>query len=131
MDFQISNLRQWDDLPLVLTTSEVAEVLRLQRRTVTRMLVAGRLRGVKTGKDWRVARVEVERFMNVTREQAGPVAATNQQTGDELTLAEVDAETWANDPMTKLIGAFAGGPADLSSRHHEYYAEALAAEAGA
>ena len=82
------------------------------------MLVAGRLRGVKTGKDWQVARVEVERFMNVTREQAGPVAATNQQTGDELTLAEVDAETWAtyHDEVDRRLCGWPGRSQQPSSR---------------
>jgi excisionase family DNA binding protein len=122
-----SQAAQWSDLPLVLTTTEVAGVLRLQRQTVTRMLVAGRLAGIKAGKDWRIARVEVERFMGLPHEQPSTGTAALQPAAD----ACADAEMWANDPMTKLVGAFAGGPADLSSRHHEYYAEALAAEAGA
>lgn len=121
---------QWSDLPLVLTTTEVAAVLRLQRQTVLRMLQVGRLTGVKAGKDWRVARLEVERFMGVTRMQSeARKAVVNQQPKGGRALAadaEIDAETWANDPMTRLVGAFKGGPADLSSRHHEYYAEAVA-----
>jgi len=128
MDKQISGtVQQWGNLPLVLTATEVAEVLRLDRRTIIRMLTGKRLYGIKTGRDWRISRAEVQRFMGVTAvAQPGPVAAANTPTGDALTLTEVDAETWANDPMTQLVGAFAGGPADLSSRHHEYYAAAVA-----
>ena len=43
------NTAQWSDLPLVLTSDQAAEVLQVNRRTLTNMLDRGTLRGVKFG----------------------------------------------------------------------------------
>ena len=40
--------------PIYLTVDEVAEQLRVHRRTVRRLLVARRLPGLKVGRGWRV-----------------------------------------------------------------------------
>jgi excisionase family DNA binding protein len=106
---------QWADLPLVLTTAEVAETLRLHPRAIAKLLAAKRLHGIKTGRDWRISRTEVMRFMGVVED------------GVEQPEATPAAAAWEHDPLAKLVGAFAGGPADLSSRHREYYADALEA----
>lgn len=128
MNTQSSIKQQWSDLPLVLTAAEVAEVLRLDRRTVIRMLTARRLYGIKTGRDWRISRAEVQRFMG--EKPVASSAAADQQTEETLRVtAEVDDVTWANDPLTKLVGTFEGHAADLSSRHHEHYAAAVAMHA--
>ena len=57
------NMAQWSDLPLVLTSDQTAEVLQLKRRTVANMLNRGVLHGVKIGKEWRVSRAELMRFV--------------------------------------------------------------------
>ena len=57
------NMAQWSDLPLVLTSEQVAAVLQLQRRTITTMLDRGDLHGIKVGKEWRVSRAELMRFV--------------------------------------------------------------------
>lgn len=54
---------EWRDLPLVLTTEQAAAVLQLNRRTVSNMLDRGELQGIKIGKEWRVSRSEVRRFV--------------------------------------------------------------------
>lgn len=54
---------QWADLPLVLTSEQAAKVLQLTRRTITNMLDRGDLRGVKIGKEWRISRAELMRFV--------------------------------------------------------------------
>ena len=66
---------QWTDLPLVLTSEQVAQVLQLTRRTITNMLDRGDLRGVKIGKEWRISRAELVRFV----ETAGTPASPSQQ----------------------------------------------------
>jgi excisionase family DNA binding protein len=116
---------QWSDLPLVLTATEAADTLRLDRRTIIRMLTAKRLHGIKTGRDWRISRTEVARFMGVGV-SGGPAATVAP---DAEVALEADPVSWEGDAFQELLGAFRGGPADLSSRHHEYYAEALAADA--
>ena len=57
------NTSQWSDLPLVLTSDQAAVVLQLKRRTIANMLDRGDLRGVKIGKEWRVSRAELLRFV--------------------------------------------------------------------
>lgn len=57
------NASHWSDLPLVLTSKQAAAVLQLKPRTVADLLDRGDLRGVKIGKEWRVSRAEVLRFV--------------------------------------------------------------------
>jgi excisionase family DNA binding protein len=57
------NTTHWSDLPLVLTSDQAASVLQINRRTLTNMLDRGALRGVKIGKEWRVSRAEMMRFV--------------------------------------------------------------------
>jgi excisionase family DNA binding protein len=57
------NISRWSDLPLVLTSDQAAAVLQLKRRTIANMLDRGDLRGVKIGKEWRVSRAELVRFV--------------------------------------------------------------------
>lgn len=54
---------QWSDLPLVLTSDQAAMVLQLTRRTITNMLDRGDLHGFRVGKEWRVSRTELVRFV--------------------------------------------------------------------
>lgn len=57
------NCSHWSDLPLVLTSKQAAAVLQLKPRTVADLLDRGDLRGVKSGKEWRVSRAELMRFV--------------------------------------------------------------------
>lgn len=70
------NASQWSDLPLVLTSEQAAAVLQISRRTLTNMLDRGILRGVKIGKEWRVGRAEIMRFVEGSGTKTPPVAAT-------------------------------------------------------
>ncbi len=71
---------QWSDLPLVLTSDQAAAVLQINRRTLTNMLDRGVLRGVKIGKEWRVSRAEVMRFVegNGTKTPVVPSARSEE-----------------------------------------------------
>lgn len=56
-------------LPLDLTVSEVAPLLRVKENTVREWLKAGRLRGFKTiTGHWRIPRAEVDRVRGVGEE---------------------------------------------------------------
>jgi len=57
------NVSRWSDLPLVLTSDQTAAVLQLKRRTIANMLDRGDLCGIKIGKEWRVSRAELLRFV--------------------------------------------------------------------
>jgi excisionase family DNA binding protein len=57
------NVSHWSDLPLVLTSKQAAAVLQLKPRTVASMLDRGDLHGIKIGKEWRISRAELMRFV--------------------------------------------------------------------
>jgi len=47
----------------VLTVSQVAAYLNVERRTVLKMLNGGQLKGAKIGSDWRILKSEVDRLL--------------------------------------------------------------------
>lgn len=55
-----------------LTTRQVQDILKVDRITIYRMLQDGRLQGVKIGQQWRFARTEVERLLNVEVQPNAP-----------------------------------------------------------
>ena len=124
MNGQIS---RWSDLPLVLTAAEAALVLRLDRRTITNLLCKGRLRGIKTGRDWRISRAVLMRFVeddsNDSSSQLRPTATEAQGVVmlSIATAAASDADPWERGDLLKLAGIAAGGPADLSDDKYKYY----------
>ena len=48
----------------LLTTSEVAELLRLSQETVRRLLLSGELRGVQIGRSYRIPRSAIESLLS-------------------------------------------------------------------
>ena len=50
-------------LPRLLTVSEVAEALRLSRKTLYRHLERGLIRGQKVGGEWRIPASELDRIL--------------------------------------------------------------------
>ncbi len=122
MNGQIS---RWSDLPLVLTAAEAAQVLRLDRRTVTNLLCKGRLRGIKTGRDWRISRAVLMRFVGDTSEDGGsPRSGTAE--AQEVAMSASETDPWERGDLLKLAGIAAGGPADLSSDKYKYFGEIYA-----
>jgi excisionase family DNA binding protein len=49
----------WDDIPLLLTTDEAAELLRLHVNTVKYLIRSGKLPASKVGRAWRIPREAV------------------------------------------------------------------------
>ena len=49
------------------TAEELAEKLRVNIMTIYRYIKAGKLKAYKTGKEFRIERVEFEKFMNAAR----------------------------------------------------------------
>jgi excisionase family DNA binding protein len=47
----------------VMTTQEACHYLRISRPTYLKFLYAGRIRGVKVGKGWKVLRSELDHFL--------------------------------------------------------------------
>ena len=116
------NTSQWSELPLVLTSDQAAVVLQLKRRTITNMLDRGDFRGVKIGKEWRVSRAELLRFVE------GGVAPRTQDKASTMV-----------DPVPPLIDkggvlvARAQPIAELANfmrREHDQRVEELIRQAG-
>ncbi len=79
------NVTQWSDLPLVLTSDQAAAVLQLKRRTIANMLDRGDLHGVKVGKEWRVSRTELVRFVEGKTASTAGIAVSAADTAPSLT----------------------------------------------
>lgn len=47
----------------VMTVAEVAKLLRVNRKTVEKLIYAGKLHAVKVGRVWRIPRAAVVRFL--------------------------------------------------------------------
>ncbi len=58
-----------------MTVQEVAEVLRVRRDTVRKLLATGKLPGAKVGRDWRVPRASFETQLGGTGMRAGGTPA--------------------------------------------------------
>lgn len=55
-----------DDLPLIMTFSEVQEVLMISRHTLMKLLHGDKLHGVKVGRQWRITKDELLKFIDCT-----------------------------------------------------------------
>lgn len=52
----------------VMTPTEVGQMLQVHRKTVTRWILQGRLRGIRIGGQWRVLRRDLDGFLGTTEE---------------------------------------------------------------
>lgn len=48
-----------DNLPEIITPKQLAEFLQVSEQTIKRALKAGKLKGFKVGRDWRIEKEEV------------------------------------------------------------------------
>jgi len=55
--------QEWNELPLVLTTEEAAQLLRVTVKTIKTMCAEGRLPAAKVGRAWRINRDDVLTFL--------------------------------------------------------------------
>jgi len=53
-----------DELPLIMTFSEVQEVLMVSRHTLMKLLHSDKLHGVKVGRQWRITKDELLKFID-------------------------------------------------------------------
>lgn len=53
-----------------LSVADICEYMDVSPFVVTRMLRSGELRGVKFGREWRIATVDFEEYLNSQREEA-------------------------------------------------------------
>lgn len=59
-------IQEWDKLPLILTAGQVANLLQLDRRTVTNMCSRDDIHALKIAGDWRITRDELMRILGAT-----------------------------------------------------------------
>jgi len=60
-------------LPTLYTPEEVAEKLRVSRRSVYQWLNSGRLNGLKAGQYWRVTEEDLTQFLQRHKHPAGEI----------------------------------------------------------
>jgi excisionase family DNA binding protein len=58
-----SLVRSWDELPMLLTAQQAADVLQLHVNTIKGWCRESKLPARKLGKGWRIAREALQRFV--------------------------------------------------------------------
>lgn len=53
----------WKDAPAILTAEEAAAFLRVHLNTVKKLLADGTLPGKKIGRQWRIDKADLKRYM--------------------------------------------------------------------
>ncbi|MDX2103508.1 MAG: helix-turn-helix domain-containing protein [Alphaproteobacteria bacterium] len=74
----------------LMTIAEVAEMLKVTPRTVGGWIRSGDLRAVKAGKDWRIAQVDLEAFLNAHANR--PPRAAERQADDQRSAVKADTK---------------------------------------
>jgi excisionase family DNA binding protein len=59
----------FEDYANVITVRELRELLCIGKNTAYELLASGRIPAVKAGRDWRISKDEVKRFVRGEREQ--------------------------------------------------------------
>jgi excisionase family DNA binding protein len=98
------DMSQWSHLPLVLTSDQAAGVLQINRRTLTNMLDRGTLRGVKIGKEWRVSRAEMMRFVEGNETKTLPVVTPAQSEAAATVINKGGLLVVRSEPLDNLSG---------------------------
>ena len=60
---------EWSNLPLVLTTQQVADLLQVDHRTMTNYCQRGQIKAFKIGKNWRITREALLSFVNLPSQE--------------------------------------------------------------
>lgn len=64
----MSKYTDWSDVPLVLTLQQAAKVMGAHRNTIMNMIKDKRLAAVKVGREWRISKDEIMRYLGVDNE---------------------------------------------------------------
>ena len=65
-------------MPDLLTTTQVQDLLQVDRTTIYRMVESGRLPAIRVGKQWRFSRPEIERWLGTAASLVRPTATALQ-----------------------------------------------------
>lgn len=57
--------RSWDDIPIVVSVPELAEILRVSRNTAYAMVRSGQIPSVRTGAQIRISKNALIKYLNV------------------------------------------------------------------
>ena len=60
---------EWTNLPLVLTTQQVADLLQVDHRTITNYCQHGQIKAFKIGKHWRITHEALLSFVELPRQE--------------------------------------------------------------
>lgn len=59
---------EWDDVPSLLTSKDLADILRVSPQTVRILCRNGKIPAVKVGQEYRVNKVDLMRYMRLVPE---------------------------------------------------------------
>ncbi len=78
----------WTDVPLLLTVDEVAELWRVNRRTVANYINDGKLAATKPARSWRINREDALAFVSVTLDEPDSLRQALERISEADELAE-------------------------------------------
>jgi excisionase family DNA binding protein len=106
-------VQNWNQLPVVLTTEEAADVLRVHTNTILSMAVNDDIPAVKVGRAWRISRdilkqyVEGELLMSERDDE--PLSLGDNTLTHEYDGIMFSAKIHPEDPGQALVGAVVDG----------------------
>ena len=66
---------EWDDVPSLLTSEELVNILRIGPQTIRKMLKAGKIPAVKVGQEWRVNKKDLMEYMGLVPEESKSIGS--------------------------------------------------------
>ncbi|MDN5916811.1 MAG: helix-turn-helix domain-containing protein [Pseudonocardia sp.] len=103
----------------LLTADDVADRLGLHVRTVRNYIRDGRLPAVRVGKQYRIARADLEAFTGLPAETGDPEPATGHLRAEVSSVVEIDAISPATARrVSNLLGSVTTQPRDGDERLH-------------
>ena len=109
----------------LFTADEVAELLNLHVKTIRRYVRDGRLKARRIGKEYRIARADLDEFAGETRAPGTPVARTRHVIASSIVDVDVVSPQESHRITTMVMAALNSrkGEADFPRVDTIYYEE--------
>lgn len=67
MELSMAKFTNWDDVPLILDTQQVADLLNIHLNTVKRLIERGELKSSKVGRNHKIDKNDLKQYLDVSK----------------------------------------------------------------